>query len=410
MSHRARAARRCWRGGSRTRRAATAPSAAAMCRRPWCPALDRLQAGVRRYLHSADFQAEFNHELRPGSAGPTALVPRRDSEQALGRRGVAQARGPGAHRRAQDQQRARPGAAGAGGSGAQAHHRRDRRGPAWRGERRGRARAWGCPASSTWARSTWSARRRMSAACSCWARPSCRSPAAIGRLRAAIDEALRDWVSDPDGTYYLLGSAVGPHPVSVSGARTAVGDRARSARADARARRADFRTSPFACVGGGSNAIGLFHPFLGRRRVEIIGIEAGGRGSGPRRQCGLADLRHSRRAAWQLLPAAAGCVRPDAGDAFGIRRPRLSGRGPRARATSWRAAACATSARPTRRRWMRSPSARSAKASCPRSRPRTRSSARAAARNRIPDARILIGCSGRGDKDMPILQRTLLDR
>ena len=104
------------------------------------PALDRLQAGVDRHLHSADFQAEFHHELKTWVGRPTALSHALDIEQALGSPGVAQTRRSGAHRRAQDQQRRGPNAVGEA-LGRQAHHRGDRRGTAWRGERRRRGAA-----------------------------------------------------------------------------------------------------------------------------------------------------------------------------------------------------------------------------------------------------------------------------
>jgi tryptophan synthase beta chain len=98
-------------------------------------------------------------------------------------------------------------------------------------------------------------------------------------LRAAIDEALRDWVSDPTATYYLLGSAVGghPYPYIVRELQAVIG---REARAQLLERSGALPDVVFACVGGGSNAIGLFHAFLGDRSVDIIGVEAGGRGSG----------------------------------------------------------------------------------------------------------------------------------
>ena len=92
-------------------------------------------------------------------------------------------------------------------------------------------------------------------------------------LRAAIDEAIRDWVSDPDDTYYLLGSAVGPHPYPWM-VREFLATIGREARAQLR----DIHGLPdfvVACVGGGSNAIGLFHAFLGDD-VQIVGAEAGG--------------------------------------------------------------------------------------------------------------------------------------
>jgi tryptophan synthase beta chain len=95
-------------------------------------------------------------------------------------------------------------------------------------------------------------------------------------LRAAIDEAFRDWVSDPDGSYYLLGSAVGPHPypLLVRELQSVIG---REARAQFLERNGSLPDAAFACVGGGSNAIGLFHPLLGDASVELIGVEAGGR-------------------------------------------------------------------------------------------------------------------------------------
>ncbi|HXS19783.1 MAG TPA: tryptophan synthase subunit beta [Steroidobacteraceae bacterium] len=98
-------------------------------------------------------------------------------------------------------------------------------------------------------------------------------------LRAAIDEALRDWVSDPLGTYYLLGSALGPHPypLLVRELQSVIG---REARAQIVERNGALPDAVIACVGGGSNSIGAFHSFVPDRTVELIGIEAGGRGSG----------------------------------------------------------------------------------------------------------------------------------
>jgi tryptophan synthase beta chain len=97
-------------------------------------------------------------------------------------------------------------------------------------------------------------------------------------LRAAIDEAIRDWVSDPVGTYYLLGSAIGPHPYPylVRELQAVIGREARAQMIDEAGGLPD---AVFACVGGGSNAIGLFHGFLADASVKIFGVEAGGRGS-----------------------------------------------------------------------------------------------------------------------------------
>lgn len=95
-------------------------------------------------------------------------------------------------------------------------------------------------------------------------------------LRAAIDEAFRAWVADPVGTYYLLGSVVGPHPYPwlVRRLQTVIGAEAR----DQVVAVGGLPDVAVACVGGGSNSIGLFHGFLGDEGVALLGIEAGGRG------------------------------------------------------------------------------------------------------------------------------------
>ncbi len=97
-------------------------------------------------------------------------------------------------------------------------------------------------------------------------------------LRAAIDEALRTWVTDPEGIYYLLGSAVGahPYPYLVRELQSVIGQEARQQMIDLAGGLPDVA---FACVGGGSNAIGLFYPLLGDD-IELIGVEAGGTGNG----------------------------------------------------------------------------------------------------------------------------------
>jgi len=96
-------------------------------------------------------------------------------------------------------------------------------------------------------------------------------------LRAAIDEAFRAWVADPDGTYYLLGSVVGPHPYPwmVREFQSVIGNEARAQMTDSGIGLPDVAV---ACVGGGSNAIGLFRGFVGDPDVELLGIEAAGRG------------------------------------------------------------------------------------------------------------------------------------
>jgi tryptophan synthase beta chain len=96
-------------------------------------------------------------------------------------------------------------------------------------------------------------------------------------LKDAINEALRDWVTNVGDTHYLLGSVLGPHPypAMVRDFQSVIG---REAREQMLARTGRLPDYLLACVGGGSNAIGLFHPFLNDESVRMIGVEAGGRG------------------------------------------------------------------------------------------------------------------------------------
>jgi tryptophan synthase beta chain len=96
-------------------------------------------------------------------------------------------------------------------------------------------------------------------------------------LKDAINEALRDWVTNVHDTYYLLGSALGPHPypLMVREFQTVIG---REAREQILSMAGKLPRALIACVGGGSNSIGLFHPFIADENVRLIGVEAGGRG------------------------------------------------------------------------------------------------------------------------------------
>ena len=96
-------------------------------------------------------------------------------------------------------------------------------------------------------------------------------------LKDAINEALRDWVTNVEDTYYLLGSALGPHPypLMVRWFQSVIGREARAQVLEAEGRLPDALV---ACVGGGSNSIGLFHPFLADEAVRMVGVEAGGVG------------------------------------------------------------------------------------------------------------------------------------
>jgi tryptophan synthase beta chain len=97
-------------------------------------------------------------------------------------------------------------------------------------------------------------------------------------LKDAISEAMRDWVTNVGGTHYLLGSVLGahPYPMMVRDFHKIIGEEARRQILQAEGRLPD---TIFACVGGGSNAIGIFHAFLNDKAVELVGVEAGGRGS-----------------------------------------------------------------------------------------------------------------------------------
>ncbi len=101
--------------------------------------------------------------------------------------------------------------------------------------------------------------------------------AGAGTLKDAMNEALRDWVTNVDSTYYLIGTAAGPHPYPemVRDFQSVIGNETRDQLMALEGRLPDALV---AAVGGGSNAIGLFHPFLDDPSVKIYGVEAGGRG------------------------------------------------------------------------------------------------------------------------------------
>lgn len=103
-------------------------------------------------------------------------------------------------------------------------------------------------------------------------------------LKDAINEALRDWISNVEDTYYLIGSAVGPHPYPtiVRDFQSVIGNEIKNQATEKFGRLPD---AVVACVGGGSNAIGSFYPLLNKREVSLYGVEAGGKG--------LGTLKHS---------------------------------------------------------------------------------------------------------------------
>ncbi|HTQ35807.1 MAG TPA: tryptophan synthase subunit beta [Steroidobacteraceae bacterium] len=225
-------------------------------------------------------------------------------------------------------------------------------------------------------------------------------------LRAAIDEAFRDWVADPLATFYCLGSAVGPHPYPylVRELQAVIG---REARAQILEKTGALPDCVIACVGGGSNAIGTFHAFLGDAAVEIIGVEAGGRGPGlgdnaATLATGRPGVLHGTYT--MLLQDQDGQIQETHSVSAGLDYPgvgpehallREIGRVRYIMALDDEALDCVEECA-THEGVL--PAIESAHAL---------SGARDWAR-RNPGKRVLVGLSGRGDKDMPTLQKTLL--
>jgi tryptophan synthase beta chain len=225
-------------------------------------------------------------------------------------------------------------------------------------------------------------------------------------LRAAIDEAFRDWVGNPSDTFYIIGSAVGPHPFPylVRELQSVIG---KEARAQFRDRTGKLPDAVMACVGGGSNSIGLFHPFIGDASVEIIGIEAGGTG----KELGhnAATLAYGRPGVLHgayslLLQDADGQIQETHSVSAGLDYP---GVGPEHSLLLW--------AGRVRYEAATDDDSLAALAECCRlegilpaieSAHAFAGAKRWAANN--PRKCVLIGLSGRGDKDMPTLQRTVL--
>jgi tryptophan synthase beta chain len=370
------------------------------------PALDRLQSGVERYLHHADFKAELEHELKTWVGRPTALT----YAPALSKRWGAKVwlkREDLAH--------------------TGAHKINNALGQALLAKRLGARRMIAETGAGQHGVAAAAAAARLALPCTVYmgAVDVERQAPNVGRmqllgatvvpvtsgeqtLRAAIDEALRDWVADPDGTFYCLGSAVGPHPYPylVRELQSVIG---REARAQMLAHADALPDVAVACVGGGSNAIGLFHPFIGDSEVELLGVEAGGRGSGLGDNA--ASLTFGTPGVLQgsytlILQDAFGQVRETHSVSAGLD---YSGVGPehaylkdcgRVRYESATDAEALDALAECARHEGILPAIETAHAIF---------GARDYARSH-PGARILIGCSGRGDKDMSILQRELLGR
>jgi tryptophan synthase beta chain len=368
------------------------------------PALDRLEEGVRVHLGEAGFRAEFESELRTWVGRPTPLTHARELSRRWGadvwlkREDLAHT---GAHK-----------INNALGQGLLAKRLGARRIVAETGAgQHGVASAAAC------------ARLGLPCVVYMGAVDMERQAPNVGRmkllgaevvpvtggdqtLRAAIDEALRDWVSDPDGTYYLLGSAVGPHPYPylVREFQSVIGLEARAQMLEQAGALPD---AVVACVGGGSNAIGLFHPFVRDTSVNLLGLEAGGTGSGLGQNA--ASLAYGTPGVLQgcyslLLQDEYGQIQETHSVSAGLDYP---GVGPEHAllASIGRVAYEAAG----------DEESLEALAECCRAEgilPAIETAHAFAGAKRYakahPGSRVLIGLSGRGDKDMPTLQRTLL--
>jgi tryptophan synthase beta chain len=240
------------------------------------PAFERLEEGVHRHLHEESFQAEFHRELREWVGRPTALThaPRLSASW-------------GADIWLKREDLAHTGA----------HKINNAIGQAILAKRLGAKRVIAETGAGQHGVASAAACARVGLPCSVYMgavdierqAPNVDRMRRLGAevvavesgdktLRAAIDEALRTWVTDPEGIYYLLGSAVGahPYPYLVRELQSVIGQEARRQMLE---QAGGLPDAVFACVGGGSNAIGLFYPLLAED-VELIGVEAGGKGTG----------------------------------------------------------------------------------------------------------------------------------
>ncbi len=147
--------------------------------------------------------------------------------------------------------------------------------------------------------------------------------AGAGTLKDAMNEALRDWVTNVEDTYYLIGTAAGPHPYPelVRDFQSVIGNEVREQMMNEEGRLPDMLV---AAVGGGSNAIGLFHPFLDDKDIEIIGVEAGGKGLDTAEHCasltaGRPGVLHGNRT--YLLQDSEGQIEEGASISAGLDYP-----------------------------------------------------------------------------------------
>ena len=149
-------------------------------------------------------------------------------------------------------------------------------------------------------------------------------------LKEAVSAAIRDWVANVETTHYVIGSAVGPapFPALVRDLQRVIGDEARE---QALAAEGALPARVIACVGGGSNSIGIFTPFVEDTEVELIGVEAAGEGLDTGRHGASLGAGAHRRPARLALFGDRRRGGPDPRGALGLRRPRLPGGRPRAR-------------------------------------------------------------------------------
>jgi tryptophan synthase beta chain len=367
-------------------------------------AFEKLEAGLKQHLHARDFQDELSAELRSWVGRPTALSHAPTLSKAWGAE-VWLKREDLAH--------------------TGAHKINNALGQALLAKRLGIKRIVAETGAGQHGVATAAACARVGLPCTVYmgAVDMERQAPNVGRmkllgttvvpvtsgdqtLRAAIDEAFRDWVANPTDTFYIIGSAVGPHPFPylVRELQTVIG---REARAQMIAQSGGLPDAVISCVGGGSNAIGMFHPFIGDAGVEIIGIEAGGKGQ----QLGqnAATLAYGRPGVLHgayslLLQDADGQIQETDSVSAGLDYP---GVGPEHSLLLW--------AGRVRYEAATDDESLEALTECCRSEgilPAIESAHAFAGAKRWarqnPGKKLLIGLSGRGDKDMPTLLRTVL--
>jgi tryptophan synthase beta chain len=367
-------------------------------------AFERLDAGLKQHLHSAEFQAELAAELKSWVGRPTALTHAKKLSAAWGA-DVWLKREDLAH--------------------TGAHKINNALGQALLAKRLGVKRVVAETGAGQHGVASAAACARVGIPCTVYmgAVDMERQAPNVGRmkllgatvvpvtngdqtLRAAIDEAFRDWVADPNDTFYIIGSAVGPHPYPylVRELQKIIG---KEARAQMIEQSGGLPDAVISCVGGGSNAIGMFYDFIGDKSVEIVGIEAGGKGKALGQNA--ATLAYGRPGVLQgayslLLQDENGQIQETDSVSAGLDYP---GVGPEHSLLLW--------AGRVRYEAATDDESLEALSECCRTEgilPAIESAHAFAGAKRWakanPGKKVLIGLSGRGDKDMPTLQRTIL--